>query len=631
MFRKKQLTTIAAAILGLSAIVSSNAQAVTLSEDGLGQVLIFPYYNVNQGFQTQINVLNKTNSFKAIKVRFRESRNSFDVIDFNVYLSPWDVWTGTVVKKPVQLAGELIPKDRAVLLSSDRTCTYPTFPTEGVVFKDDVYDVTTVEDAREGYLEVIEMGILDADGNPLTNNGVDITPNSSGIYYPQVDKTGLYSPGSDDVILRDGRSVSLGILHNAANKTPNDCSVIATAWAEGTFTEGGAVINTTAGSAPVIDNVPRNVGTPTGGLAGVSVLLNTQTGSAYVVDPTAVSNYAAFSAPLTLDKSKTYQVQSEKITLLPTNAINNGDPTNHTGNGAQHYRSDNPRTFLLPSYASGNVNTSEVVDDDGDDIIITRWNSTSVDCGMYMDMAGLKSTNSGVNPFPLAHALAATGVSNNYFIDPIHNGATDWVVTFPMRKHCLFGSTRYDVSAPDSVTPVANPAYSKVGFGDFVPTGADVQFDVSFWGREEQQPIVNITDPGFSPPKPIVDNADAFLREVNIRQFKAESRGVPVSSVLGSDHAIDYTIEDGFSLGWADFLFPRYNLNDSALFASFMYNATDPVNISYAGSSFGAVRNPSYAGIPVISFAAIRGTVVPAGTVGEVVPANIYRDRGTAE
>ena len=622
MFRKKKLTVIAATILGLSAVIGSNAQAVSLSEDGLGQVLIFPYYNVNQGFQTQINVLNKSNSFKAIKIRFRESRNSFDVIDFNIYLSPWDVWTGTVVKKPVQVAGEDAPQDRAVLLSSDNTCTYPTFPEEGVVFKDWIYNETTVADAREGYLEVIEMGILDADGNPVTSSGVEPgTPDLNGIHYPQTSKFGVYLPGADDVLLTNGDSVSLGILHDE-NGIPRDCSVISRAWNDGTFTQGGSVINTSAQAAPGITNVPRNMGTPIGGLVGVSILLNTQTGSAYVVDPVAINNYGAHS---TTTLPGTYDIQGQRITLKPTNALAN------TGNGAQHYRSDDPRTFLLPSYSSGNVQTSEVVDDDFDDIITTTWNTASVDCGMYMDMANLASSNSGVNPFPIAHALAATGISNNYFIDPIHNGATDWVITFPMRKHCLFNSHHYDLTAPANTTPTAS-IYNKIG--DFVHNGSatdDVRFDTAFWGREEQQPNVTVNQPGFSPPPPTNTVSQNLAREVNVRQFQSSSSTEELTSVLGSDHALTYRIEDGFSLGWAEFLFPHYNLNDAGLFGDFITPNATPVQFSAVGHLANPALHPSYLGIPVISFAAIRGDVIPAGTVGEVVPANMYRTRGTAE
>ncbi len=92
-----------AAIAGVAAIgVASTAKAVNISADGLGQVLIYPYYTVRNNasglpYNTLLSVVNTTASVKAVKVRFREGRNSVEVLDFNVFLSPFDVWTATVI------------------------------------------------------------------------------------------------------------------------------------------------------------------------------------------------------------------------------------------------------------------------------------------------------------------------------------------------------------------------------------------------------------------------------------------------------------------------------------------------------------------------------------------------------
>ena len=102
-FNKKSLCVALAAtgVLGAAGV----AQAVNVSADGLGNVLIYPYYTVNKdvngnSFNTLMSVVNTTASTKAVKVRFREGRNSVEVLDFNVFLSPFDVWTAAITPGP---------------------------------------------------------------------------------------------------------------------------------------------------------------------------------------------------------------------------------------------------------------------------------------------------------------------------------------------------------------------------------------------------------------------------------------------------------------------------------------------------------------------------------------------------
>ena len=75
----------------LAALGASTAQAVNLSQDGTGEVLLFPYYTVQNGEETLVSIVNTTDYTKAVKVRFREAYNSREVLDFNLYLSPHDV------------------------------------------------------------------------------------------------------------------------------------------------------------------------------------------------------------------------------------------------------------------------------------------------------------------------------------------------------------------------------------------------------------------------------------------------------------------------------------------------------------------------------------------------------------
>ena len=93
---KNSLTT--AVIAGLAGVagIANMASAVDLNPDGLGQVLLYPYYTVNNDQNTLLSVVNTTSVGKAVKVRFLEGYNSREVLDFNLFLSPFDVWAATV-------------------------------------------------------------------------------------------------------------------------------------------------------------------------------------------------------------------------------------------------------------------------------------------------------------------------------------------------------------------------------------------------------------------------------------------------------------------------------------------------------------------------------------------------------
>ena len=99
-FKRKSLY---AALAGVSALgVTGAAQAVNLNPDGLGQVLIYPYYTTRadaggNAYSSLLSVVNTTSSAKAVKVRFLEGKNSREVLDFNLFLSKHDVWTAAIL------------------------------------------------------------------------------------------------------------------------------------------------------------------------------------------------------------------------------------------------------------------------------------------------------------------------------------------------------------------------------------------------------------------------------------------------------------------------------------------------------------------------------------------------------
>jgi len=164
MNRKNLTAAVLAGLAGVAGIVGS-AQAVNINPDGLGQVLIYPYYTVNAGNNTVLSVVNTSESAKAVKVRFLEGQNSREVLDFNLYLSKWDVWVAALYLNDDGITSMVTP---------DTSCTVPYFyggdgtqvfvpwaltDEEGY----DPDDLTTLGDmsrATEGHFEMIEMGTV---------------------------------------------------------------------------------------------------------------------------------------------------------------------------------------------------------------------------------------------------------------------------------------------------------------------------------------------------------------------------------------------------------------------------------------------------------------------------------------
>jgi len=168
-FKQKSLY---AALAGLGALGATGAaQAVNLNPDGLGQVLIYPYYTTRADaagnvYNSLLSVVNSTSSAKAVKVRFLEGKNSREVLDFNLFLSAYDVWTAAVLPSAGTGGG-------ARAATTDRSCTLPwnqglqSAPAgtgSGVDFVNFAYSSdgagSTLDRTREGYVEIIEMGAI---------------------------------------------------------------------------------------------------------------------------------------------------------------------------------------------------------------------------------------------------------------------------------------------------------------------------------------------------------------------------------------------------------------------------------------------------------------------------------------
>lgn len=138
--------------------VNPLAGTTTVNADGLGNQLVFPYFTTQGDNATLINIVNTdTVRGKALKVRFRGAGNSDDIYDFQVLMSPGDVWTAAVTQNADGVSQ---------LQTNDKTCTIPS-SVNGAFTNVNRLDSTknTAAQTREGYIEVINMAdIVDLTG-----------------------------------------------------------------------------------------------------------------------------------------------------------------------------------------------------------------------------------------------------------------------------------------------------------------------------------------------------------------------------------------------------------------------------------------------------------------------------------
>jgi hypothetical protein len=181
---------------GTALLASAPSHAVHVNPSGLGQVLLYPYYTVRGNHVTALSVTNTQENHKLLKVRFLEGKNSREVMDLHLFLGPLDTWTAGVVATP----------DGARLISGDNSCVTPadlfteTRTTAGGAainaFRTSDFTGTRTDSevfrasdrTREGFFEVIEMGVIDNDnveGNALTGAAANLvnplTPGSNGV------------------------------------------------------------------------------------------------------------------------------------------------------------------------------------------------------------------------------------------------------------------------------------------------------------------------------------------------------------------------------------------------------------------------------------------------------------------
>ncbi len=144
-------------------LIAYHASAVRVNPQGVGEVLLIPYYTVNNGLNTTVAVTNTTEEVKAVKINIRESLNGYAVSTYNVYLGAYDSWSFAIGPYPSSADG-YAGQEFAALASSDNSCA-PMLNKSIHEFNPHVLvdGSDDISRGREGFIEIIEMGELDGD------------------------------------------------------------------------------------------------------------------------------------------------------------------------------------------------------------------------------------------------------------------------------------------------------------------------------------------------------------------------------------------------------------------------------------------------------------------------------------
>ncbi|MEM7707501.1 MAG: hypothetical protein AAF358_18230 [Pseudomonadota bacterium] len=154
-------------------LLPAKAAAVSVSSNGTGQVLIYPYYSTRH-MDTVVSVTNGSSRPKALKVVVREAKQGRAVLKFNLYIRGGDSWSALLGSEP--------DGRRPFVSTVDSTCTVPSILSQNdgvlpdgapsVALQSDLINDDPDVDRRlgEGYAEIFEMGELTGDAAALAND-----------------------------------------------------------------------------------------------------------------------------------------------------------------------------------------------------------------------------------------------------------------------------------------------------------------------------------------------------------------------------------------------------------------------------------------------------------------------------
>ncbi len=258
-------------------------------------------------------MVNTTSRAKAVKVRVLEGKTSAEVLDFNLFLSPNDVWVAAI--------GPIDPTSAsagAILVTQDVSCTNPPIPAGGVPFRQFQYATgdaalpgTGLDRTREGYIEILEMGPLSGTWATAVTHGAAGTPANCAVVQttaatpPSIGTPGGGLTGTGTLInVNSGldagyKADALDAWSNVSRYSPPDSITpnLGSAAPASSLVMSTGVLDPAAGFSSAIVTIYRTdfglltvSGVPAGARAVASVYMHTAVINEYILDTNTLSN-----------------------------------------------------------------------------------------------------------------------------------------------------------------------------------------------------------------------------------------------------------------------------------------------------------------------------------------------------
>jgi hypothetical protein len=512
---------------------ATDATAELVSPGGIGHQLFVPYYNVQNGNATLFNIVNTDAvNGKAVKVRFRGASNSDDVFDFQLYLSPGDVWAANISRGA---------DGRAVLTTPDRSCTLPANVGAGAgnAFVTARLPQTFTADnlasqTREGYIEAFNM----ADIPPLRADG------TANPLFDAIKHVAGVPPCNGG-----GTSAQQTAAATAISNLQNDPGTLAAAQALGFRSPStGLFANFT------IINVPKS-----GAASGEAVSITATVPNANAIPVPGRGNIVFFpQTGASAGNVDTFTADPALRTLAGTAlGVTIGDAGNTAYAGT------------LPVVAAAFFDLPDM--------------STPYLAGAITTASPLAQAEA------LSRSLATVNVINEYIGDPVITANTDWVFSMPTRRYSVALDYR-----PLSASPAAAAArvFSRFPNRDYFMAANTAVVNtqictttagVTFYNREEGTAVG--TSFVISPNPPAA--AFRLCGEDSVLTFNATAG----ASVLGAEVAVTNFNTGVFKDGWANVGTPGVATGtNAALPAGF-----DPAGngLPIVGKAFVRASNPA--------------------------------------
>ena len=534
----------------------TDATKFVVTEGGTGHNLVVPYFNAQNGNMTVLHLVNTdTNNGKAVKVRFRGAANSDDLLDFQVLLTPQDVWTAAVAQGP---------DGRLQLTTFDNTCTLPALRSRPVGLDESFSDVpartgagtagyfnsttgrlnpklsaeAAANGTREGYVEIFNMADIPRKNSPVLASALSddtklyktIKHNSSGV------------AACDTAVLRD--TLLNGELIN-----------------EEAVAKAGMTVPTTGLMADwYIMNVPQT--TTFSGAATALTAVKTVSG-ADVATNGAFVMFQQKSSPAVDASVVVNNFTADPLLLQPTGS-----------------------NIGLAKAVNGTLTTA--IPSTDEPFIRANLNDLPDMSTPYLITTGTTLVAAEAQAAALTKALATKNVINQYANDVSISGKTDWVFSMPTRRYSVALAYTSEASAAAKTVFTANvlgkentataPANNAVAFFhtnnaklEATTAKGDARICVdatglATYGREEEEKSADFD----LSPAPTAKTS--FCGETSVLKFGVAQSDV---SVLGASVAFQGIKNPVSKRGWAN-INTGNNKNGLPILGSAFIKLTNP-------------------------------------------------------